>query len=232
MKKLLEILRKGLTDQISALASATGKAADDLRANLQAQLVTVGELDKLPETDANAAYVAMMTKQAEHATLLFANLTTAQADLVKATDKVKEFDGKIASGELITKAVLTEKCQLAETKGVESCAPEIAELRKKSIAGLPDVPDNILKLPTAEFASLVTDARENLKTGEGKGLKPDGKGSAFIKRAIWQKKDTFATELASLEKDGFLKGGPVADPAQQQEADKGVEAADEKVGMC
>ena len=232
MKKILNLMRENLNAQITALASATGKEVEALRAGLQAQLGSLAELDKLPETDANAAFLGLLSQQHEHNARLFTELQTARTALTEANGKVTEFNTKLANGELVTKAVHTEKCGLAKDEGVATCQPEIAALRKQVVNGLPVPPENVLKLPATEFNAAIENARANLTEAGKKGLALDGKGKQFLGRALWLAKDVFATELASLEAD-FPNLLGKADPFKAGGKDE-EEATPRKprLGMC
>ncbi len=211
MKKILQTLRDNINGQITALASATGKEVEALRTGLQAQLASLAELDKLPEVEVNAAFASAVSLQQEHNTRLFAELQTARTALATATASFNELDAKVKSGELLEKAKVTERCELAKGEGVKSCEPEIMDLRKKIVAALPTPPDNILKLPTAEFATALTDAAENLKKAAEVGLTLENHGAKLLKRILFTKQDAFTAELAELKELG-LTGAPILDP--------------------
>ncbi len=207
MKKILQLLRENINAQITALASATGKEVEAIRAGLQSQLTQLAELDKLPEAEVNSAFADAVKLQQEHSKRLFDEVQTLRASLATTTTSLNELQAKVTSGELLEKAKVTERCDLAKQAGRDECAPEIAELRKKVVSKLPTPPDNVLKLPTAEFNAAIADAEANLESAGKVGLSLEGRGAAFLKRALFSKKDAFATELAEL-KDLGLTGEP------------------------
>ena len=212
MKKILALMRTNLTAQITALAAAPDPGATDLTAALKTQLAQLDELDKLPETDAGAAFVAALGRQQEWAQRLFDDLQTARTALATTTTSLNELTGRVTAGELVEKAKVVERCDLARTEALESVQPEIAALRQKAVLGLPALPEQVLKLPVAEFNSAVTAAQANLKTATTRGLRLDGKGAKFLARALFLRQDAFATELAELEDAGAL--GKTKDPLE------------------
>ncbi len=143
MKKILALMRTNLTAQITALASAPDKVATELTATLRAQLTQLDELDKLPETDAGAAYLALLGKQSECAQAVFNDLTATRAALATATASLSEHAGRVAAGELVEQVKVAERCELARTTALESMQPEIAALRQKAVLGLPAVPSGL-----------------------------------------------------------------------------------------
>jgi hypothetical protein len=199
MKKILQILRDGITKQINALAGATTTEAAELRNGLQAQLNSLAELDKLTESDAGTAFLEMIRQQQEHAGRLFGELQTAQANLATASQQLKDLNARVTAGDLVEKAKVTERCELARQEGVASRDAEIMGLRKQVVTGLPELPENILKLPTAEFASAITEAKANLAAAQAAGLALDGRGDKFLRRALFLGKDKFTSELAELQ---------------------------------
>lgn len=207
MKKILQTLRDNINAQITALASATGKEVEALRTGLQAQLASLAELDKLPEAEVNSAFAEAVKLQQEHAKRLFDDLQSVRGTLATTTTSLNELQAKVTSGDLLEKAKVTERCDLAKQAGRDECAPEIAALRKRVISKLPTPPDNVLKMATAEFDAAIADAEANLESAGKVGLALDGRGAAFLKRALFSKKDAFATELAEL-KDLGLTGEP------------------------
>lgn len=216
IKALVETVRASVKSQEAALSELKPealpepirKSIEEIRASLNAQLKALEPLDQVPAAHEAAfainCLVEAMTRMQEYAGQVFSRLQEMSKNLGSLTQSYNDLKARVDGGELVEKAKVDERCELARQQGVESARAEILELRRRVIAGLPEAPESVLSLPAAEFAARVQEAQQNIKAASEKGLAPDGRGSRFLKRALWLKKEEFERELASLQEDGLL----------------------------
>lgn len=218
MKTVLLTVRQSLKAQQSFF---DGLKIDELPADIKAgvlqlkndlneQLKKLEPLDQVPLAGEAASalnwFVDAIGRMQEYADRMFSNLQTMSTNLAASTKSYNELNARVTGGDLVEKAKVTEHCELAKQAGVDSCQEEIADLRKKVVAGLPVPPENILKLGRAEFASAVTDAQANLAAAREAGLTLDNKGKKFLERTLFLGKDRFTAELAELKELGVTGG--------------------------
>lgn len=202
--------------KLDELPADIRKGIEDLKADLNERLKALDPLDQVPAASEAASAINWLTdsliRMQEYANRVFANLQTMTTNLTSVQKSYNELDAKVKAGDLVEKGKVTERCDLAKAEGRKECAPEIADLRRKVITGLPAAPANIIELPAAEFAAAIEDARANLATGQAKGLALDGTGAKFLTRAIWSKQAAFTAEMAELEADGLMTKPRPGDP--------------------
>ncbi len=207
--ELAKTLKDFLGAQVAALDGILASVPETLQAKFKAlkesfseQLSKIPSAEQLGDNDTAAAlFSASIVKAQDFAKELMSGVATLQKELGAQVTAHNELKEKLAKGDLIEKAKVTELCSLAKQEGVDSMKPEIAETRKMVLetARLPVPDEKVLNLPATEFNALHADAVKNIEAAKGKGLSLGGKGAGLLKGIIWNKVEAFNGEMTKIE---------------------------------
>jgi hypothetical protein len=227
MKTNAEVVRilKGFYDtNIQALQGVMDKLPEALRGDLAKLKDTLNEqLSKLPPIEqvpaaqdaawALNSFVDSVSRINEFATRLMERLNGMATELKTRTSEYNGLQEQVTKGDLLPKDKVNELCTLAREDERKKLLPDIIALRKQAVelAGLPMPGEEILGGTNEAFTASVAEAKANVKTLEGKGLKLKGRGSKLVEELAWKNATEFAGRMSLYEDliGGAANGKPV-----------------------
>jgi hypothetical protein len=219
----LELLRSALNEQLKALdpieqQAAAGEAAGALEWCAGAITAALDGQQRLMEQ------LAGLKQRLAEATPPGAPAAPAAvAAAPAAAVALQSFETRLANGDLVTKANAEAAVTAALTAERAAFTAALTAARKQALelAALPVPTDAVLALGAEEFAARQARAGVNLTEMAKRGLKPGGRGDAFVRANAWATETEFCgamqliADLAPAGAEPLMGGAPAA-PASKK----------------
>lgn len=208
LPELKTLALQNLTAQQTALGGLLDTLPEPMRAELNAlklaleeQCAALNSLEESPSADSSTAldWCARCIEQSmKHGATLMEQLGACRRELETQTAALFTLQTQVASGELVPKATVEAAVQAAQVTEQNAARTQIAAARQHGLelASLPSPSPDILTLAQPEFAARQAQTAANLAALAQRGLKPGGKGAAFVVAHAW---DTAAEFAGAME---------------------------------